>query len=85
MIMFDHEVMSPEGLHAKLVSRLVEKVRQMPQTVQLIKDKKTVNAENLLAVLGLGVRFGDVIQFKVSGEQEAAAAEELKVFVQENM
>lgn len=85
MTMFEHEVMNPEGVHAKLASQLVEKVKQMPQTVQIVKDKKAVSAENLLAILGLGIRAGDALQFKVSGEQEESAAEELKKFVQENI
>ncbi|MDO5784759.1 MAG: HPr family phosphocarrier protein [Eubacteriales bacterium] len=85
MTMFDHRVMNPEGVHAKLASQLAEKVKQMPQTVQLVKDKKAVNAENLLAIVGLCIKADDIIQFKVSGEQEEQAAEELKKFVQETV
>lgn len=85
MTVFDHKVMSPEGLHAKLASQLAEKVKQMPQTVQLVKDKQSVNAENLLAIVGLCIKAGDIVQFKVSGEQEEQAAEELKEFVQKTV
>ncbi|MCD8355998.1 MAG: HPr family phosphocarrier protein [Clostridia bacterium] len=85
MTMFDHAVKNPEGVHAKIASQLVEKVKQMPQTVQLVKDKKAVSAENLLAILGLCIKSGDIIQFKVSGEQEETAADDLKKFVQETV
>lgn len=85
MTTFDHKVMNPEGVHAKLASQLAEKVKQMPQTVQLVKDKKVVNAENLLAIVGLCIKMDDVIQFKVSGDQEELAAKELEKFVQETV
>lgn len=85
MTTFDHKVINPEGVHAKLASQLAEKVKQMPQTVQLVKDKKVVNAENLLAIVGLCIKMDDVIQFKVSGDQEELAAKELEKFVQETV
>ena len=42
------------------------------------KNGSVADGKRLIAVMGLGARHGDVLEFSVSGKDEESAAEDLK-------
>ncbi|MDR1386675.1 MAG: HPr family phosphocarrier protein [Propionibacteriaceae bacterium] len=78
MIVFDHTITDPAGLHARPAGRLVQQAQAHASQIQLTRADRTVSAKKLFAVMSLAVKGGDLVQFSCDGPDEAAAAEALR-------
>ncbi|GAA2228030.1 HPr family phosphocarrier protein [Herbiconiux moechotypicola] len=68
---------SATGLHARPAALFVKAVTGSGHTVQISAKGKSVNAASLLALMSIGIGNGDEVSLEVSGENEAAVADEL--------
>lgn len=85
MEQFMYKISDPNGIHARPAGQLVKLVKELSGTVTIIKDEKAVRAEKLIALMGLGIRSGDVITVQVEGDNEKVDAARLKSFMEERL
>ena len=75
---------NPAGLHARPASLFVQTAGRFQSTIQVGLRGKQVNALSITAVLSLGVRQGDTITVRASGDDAQAALDALSELVQAN-
>ena len=79
---FDYTITDPNGLHARPAGLLVKQAQLIDGDVMIECRGKSASMKRLLAVMGLGVRCGDVVTVTVEGSEQEAEA--LKAFFREN-
>ena len=78
-------VQNPEGLHARPAARLVQAASRFTSQVELAANGKTVSAKSIVAVLRLGVRQGESITIRASGDDERLAVDDLARLVSDQV
>lgn len=82
---FEYTIKDAVGIHARPAGMLVNAVKPFASEVKLEKGDKSADARRLMAVMGLGVKCGDVVKVTISGDDEEKAAEELMSFFENNL
>ena len=82
---FSYTVKDELGLHARPAGLLVKEVKNFQSKVTLEKDRKSVDASRLMAVMGMGVKKDQTVTVKVEGDDEDAACKALKAFFETNL
>lgn len=82
---FCYIITDEQGIHARPAGVLVKEAAAFPCSVTLSKDGKTADAKRILAVMGLGVKKGEKVILRTSGEEEETAMQKLSAFLQENL
>ena len=81
---FTYTVRDKNGIHARPAGMIMSCAKKYASdvTVNLSRDGepdfRKADAKKLLSIMGLGARFGDVLEFFVSGEDENEAATEIE-------
>lgn len=81
---FTYTITDPVGIHARPAGMLAKKAAGFKSTVTVIKDEKKADTRRLMALMGLGIKCGETIIVQAEGEDEQAAADEIKAFLIEN-
>lgn len=81
---FMYTIKTPVGMHARHAGLLVKEVGRYQSAVTFAKDGRSVDARRILALMGLGVKQGDLVTVTVEGEDEDVAATQLKAFLWTN-
>jgi len=83
---FTYKIKDAVGIHARPAGNLVKLIKGFGSTVTVEKEgKPSVNGTALMKLMGLGVKCGDVVTFKVEGEDEEAAAKAIEEFMSANL
>lgn len=82
---FRYTIKDELGIHARPAGLFVKEASAFPCKITVAKDKKTVSAKSILAVMGLGAGCGQEIVIVAEGEQEEEAIACLKAFLEENL
>ena len=82
---FSYTIKDPLGIHARPAGLLVKAVKSTDSRVVLEKEGKSVNADRLLSVMGLGVRCGDTVTVTVSDGDEDASLAAIRTFFENNL
>lgn len=82
---FMFEVKDALGLHARPVAALAKKSMEFDSVICFAANGRKADGRNLMELMGLGVRQGDVITLTVTGDDEAAAAEALQSYLEEHL
>lgn len=77
-------VNSPHGLHARPAALFVQIANKFDSSVKVEKDEEVVDGKSIIALLSLGVNTGSTLTLIVEGDDAAAAAEELKKFLEQS-
>ena len=80
---FTYTNTDPNGIHARPAGLLVKQLKAYKSTVTIFKGDKNVDMKKLLALMGLGVKQGDLVTVRVEGDDEEACAAELEKFLKE--
>ena len=72
---------SRSGIHARPATLLVQRVKDYPGEVSLIKEGKAFNAKSMLSVMAMGMKCGDEIVINAKGDGEEAFEKELAAFI----
>ncbi|MDR2182210.1 MAG: HPr family phosphocarrier protein [Treponema sp.] len=72
------------GLHARPAGLLVKMAAKFKSDIQLGTPAKMVNAKRIIGVMALTLKQGQEMTMTFSGEDEEAAADEVKAFLREN-
>lgn len=67
------EITNKIGLHARPAALLVKTAAAFKSDITLVKGDKSVSAKSMLAVMGAGIKAGDTITVRASGEDEEQA------------
>ena len=78
---FMYTIKAPVGMHARHAGLLVKQTSQYKSDITLSKDGKSANAKGILALMGLGVKQGDMVTVTIDGEDEDIAAVEIKNYM----
>ena len=81
---FTYTITDPVGIHARPAGMLAKKAAGFKSTVTVIKGEKKADTRRLTALMGLGIKCGETITVQTEGEDEQAAADEIKAFLTEN-
>lgn len=81
---FTYTITDPVGIHARPAGMLAKKAAGFKSTVTVIKGEKKADTRRLMALMGLGIKCGETITVQAEGEDEQAAADEIKAFLTEN-
>ena len=83
---FTYTIKDEVGIHARPAGNLVKTAKGFSSTITIEKEgKPAVNATALMKLMGLGVKCGDTIKFKIEGDDEEAAAKALEEFMNANL
>ena len=85
MINFSFTVGDVNGVHARPAGAIVTCAKRYASEATLRKNGSVADGKRLIAVMGLGARHGDVLEFSVSGKDEESAAEDLKRVCRDNI
>lgn len=81
---FVYKIKDELGLHARPAGLLVKSATACTSEVTLQVNGKSANAKRLFAVMGLGAKQGDTLEFSVEGTSEAEDSAKLKEFCEQN-
>lgn len=86
MQQFTYTLQDPLGLHARPAGELAKLAKAYTDTVITItKEGKSVKAAQLLKLMGLGVKRGDVVTVTAEGPAEEEAIAALRGFFAEKL
>ena len=83
MVTFIHKIADPNGLHAINAARLARFCRDCPARVRVACRDTAADARQMMGLMKLRAKQGDVLEFRVEGTDEEDAAEKLKVLAGE--
>lgn len=79
---FSYVMTHSAGLHARPVAALAREASRFESVVQIHKDGRYAQLQDVKAMLALGIRCGDAIRITAEGiDEEAAVAAVQQVFV----
>ncbi|MBQ7759454.1 HPr family phosphocarrier protein [Anaerotignum sp.] len=86
MKQFTYTITDPLGIHARPAGILAKTAKTFADTtVMIAKEGKSVKATQLMKLMGLGVKEGDVITVTAEGPSEDAAIEAMEDTIKENL
>lgn len=86
MKQFEYTIKDPIGIHARPAGLLAKEAKAFADTtVTITKNGTTIKASQLMSLMCLGVRHGDVVTIKAEGANEDAAIIALSDFFNNNL
>lgn len=86
MKQFEYTIHDPLGIHARPAGMLVKEAKAFADTaVTITKGDTTVKATQLMKLMSLGVKQGDVVTVAAEGANEDATIAALKAFFEANL
>ena len=83
---FTYTITDPLGIHARPAGLLAKAAKVYADTVITVeKNGNAVKASQLMKLMGLGVKQGDVVTVTADGASEDAAITAMKEFFQNNL
>ena len=83
---FQYTIQDPLGIHARPAGMFAKLAKSFTDsTITLTKAGQTVKATQLMKLMGLAVKAGDVVTSAVEGGDEEGAAAALEGFLKENL
>lgn len=85
MVSFNYVIKDTLGIHARPAGLLVKLTGGLTSKVTICKGEKKGDAKKIFWVMGLAVKCGDEVTVTIEGDNEAADAETVKKFFEENL
>ena len=86
MITFEYTIHDPLGIHARPAGMLAKLAKEYADnTISLEKDGQTVRAGQMMRLMSLAIKQGDLVKVTVSGNAEEEAAEAVRAFFEQNL
>lgn len=76
------EITNKIGLHARPAALLVKTAALFKSDIALVKGDKNVSVKSMLAIMSAGIKAGDTITVRASGEDEAEALKAVIALIQ---
>ena len=81
---FETTIRDEHGLHARPAGLLVKEAQQCDSELTLECRGKSANLKKLLAVMGLGIKCGDIVKITATGEHASDDLNKLQKFLEKN-
>jgi phosphocarrier protein HPr len=81
---FKYTIKDPVGIHARPAGQLAKEAAKFQSIITIIKGEKNADTRRLMALMGLGIKQGDVITITADGSDEAQAADAILSFLTKN-
>lgn len=75
----------PVGMHARPAAVLAKLVKESMTDVIITANGKSVDASQLMLVMGMGIKMGTKINVTIEGVKEEEAEEKLKEFFESRL
>ena len=85
MIEFSYTIKDEIGLHARPAGKLSSLAKDFKSEIIIKKGNKEVNALRLMMLMSLGIKNGETITVRVTGEDEERASKTIKQFLEETL
>lgn len=84
MIQSTIEIKNNEGLHARPASEFSKAAMKYKSDIKAYKNGeiKAYNPKSILSIMSMGAVKGDILRIEATGEDEAAAIEDLKTILE---
>ena len=82
---FKYVITDKGGIHARPAGLLVKEAKKFESECTITKDGKTKKLTQLMMLMSLGVKQGDIVTVTAEGADEEAAAAALKEFFENNL
>ena len=83
---FTYTITDPEGIHARPAGMLAKAAKGFADTtVTVAKGGTAVKASQLMKLMSLGIKQGDVVTVTAEGPSEDAAIAAMQTFFQDNL
>lgn len=82
---FNYTIKDELGLHARPAGLLAKVAKATGSRITIQKGDRTVAADRLLSLMGLGIRQGDTITVCIEDGDETASMETMQAFFEENL
>ncbi|WP_027121303.1 HPr family phosphocarrier protein [Mycoplasma leonicaptivi] len=81
---FTAKIVDPIGLHARPTTLITGTAGKFQSDSQLVFKGRQGNLKSIMNIMALGIKFGDEITIKVSGEDEDQAIEAIRKTFEDN-
>lgn len=81
---FVYTITDPIGIHARPAGVLAKKAAEYKSIITIHKNDKSADTRRLMALMGLGIKQGDVIVVTAEGPDEGKAADDMLAFLRNN-
>ena len=85
MKQFTYTITDPLGIHARPAGLLAKEAKKFGASCTITKDGQTKKLTQLMMIMSLGVKQGDVVTIAADGADEDAAIEALEAFFKGNL
>ena len=86
MITFEYTIHDPLGIHARPAGMLAKLAKEYADnTISVEKDGQTVRAGQMMRLMSLAIKQGDLVKVTVSGNAEEEAAAAVRAFFEQNL
>ncbi len=82
---FEYTIKDPMGVHARPAGILVKEAKTYKSKITISFNGKKEEATKLMKIMGMGIKTGNTITVEVEGEDEDAACEGMKKFLEGNL
>lgn len=82
---FQYEIKDKLGIHARPAGLLVKEAKRFKSTVTVRAQGKAADASKLMALMGLGIKQGDVVEVEADGPDEDEAIRAAEDFFAKNL
>lgn len=83
---FTYKITDQAGIHARPAGYLVKIAEKYKSDIKIcLGEEKCADAKGLFSIMKLGIKCGDEITVKITGEDETQAFEEMSSFLKESL
>ena len=82
---FNYTIRDSLGIHARPAGMLAKTAKALDSEIIIALGEKSAAATKLMALMGMGVKFGDTITVTINGGDEEASERAMKKFLEENL
>lgn len=81
---FEYIIRDNLGIHARPAGLLAKEAKKYNSKIFISSKGKKAEATRLIAVMGMAVKCGDIVEIEIDGNDEEKAFAEMKAFFEEN-
>ncbi len=85
MIKFNYTIKDRAGLHARQVVLLANECKKYNSKVYIQKDNLIIQLKDLVEVLKLNIKYNDIIEIQIEGEDEELTEKNLKKYLNKKL
>ena len=82
---FTYTVTNPIGIHARPAGLLAKEAKKYTSVCTITKGQQTQKLTQLMMLMAMGIKQGDVVTIRVEGADEDTAVRELEAYFKANL